>query len=523
MEQILNIQSTPSQAPQPSSGTQDAQNDFSPHLEAALDKNNSQRIRSREQKRLNSSEVQNTATESSSSTENLQAPASESSESQNNLTTEQLESNTFSAQISYSASFELSQTLSSSGGRTEQLRAFSNALFNFYNSENVSATDSATPNALDVLQSLDKGINQGLSQSEINSAFQAALKQQNLLGANGKAADQINGQPVIQGQDKILSQLQQIINNSSETGKVTISQSVNLASSYSAKSNTAHPGFQTALQQQLMLDPDGDNSSASLTVSNYLSPDEINLNSASGNKQNQDLAGLRLDTKQQFYDAKLGEQNNTQNNPNGSEDKSSLNQFAQQNGSSQSLGTASANGEQTNTFAQVVGGNQGIETQTAVNTAKPVILPAHNLAHEQEVLQQLYDKFQVNIRKPETNLNIKLHPAELGEIKIDLTVKEGSIRANVLAQSQHVQEILEKNMLKLKTVLEDQGFTVDEILIASASDSVGDFDLFDSHLFNRQHDAIAPQKSGQKNTAGFQIEEIEQAGTDSISGVNVTA
>jgi len=119
-------------------------------------------------------------------------------------------------------------------------------------------------------------------------------------------------------------------------------------------------------------------------------------------------------------------------------------------------------------------------------------------------------------------MHIKLHPAELGELKIDLTVKEGSIRANVVAQSQHVQEIIEKNLAKLKAVLEEQGFSVDEILVTSQSDSVGDFNLFDKNLSGG--DDHTPQQMKREpgySESEFTLEELIVDTPTSTTGVNV--
>jgi flagellar hook-length control protein FliK len=62
---------------------------------------------------------------------------------------------------------------------------------------------------------------------------------------------------------------------------------------------------------------------------------------------------------------------------------------------------------------------------------------------------------------------MKLHPAELGDLKIDVQLKDGSINANILAQSQQVQEILEKNMPRLKALMEEQGLVVSDISLLS--------------------------------------------------------
>ena len=86
---------------------------------------------------------------------------------------------------------------------------------------------------------------------------------------------------------------------------------------------------------------------------------------------------------------------------------------------------------------------------------------------EHEVLNQVLQRFHLTNRDQSTRINLKLHPAELGELQIHLSIKEGTIKASVVAQSQHVQEILEKNMAKLKTVLEQQGFVVEDIIVSA--------------------------------------------------------
>lgn len=111
------------------------------------------------------------------------------------------------------------------------------------------------------------------------------------------------------------------------------------------------------------------------------------------------------------------------------------------------------------------------------------------LQMEDNVVHQFMARFQLGRRLAESTINIKLHPAELGELKIDLAVKEGAIKVSVVAQSQQVQEIIERNIARLRTLLEDQGFSLDNVTVTTESDSVSDFDLFDRQLFS-QHDNL---------------------------------
>jgi len=544
MEQILAIQPAPSQPSSTSPGAQDDQSQFSPHLQAALNsKNNakalppesSQSTSIPESSHLTSIQEELKNAESTESLDDLLTPVFEIAQ------TEAFSEEIGQAQVTDSASMAALHPLGTVATAAMQITIAA---------EMISVPDQASP-AVDLSQAVTNPaekntVVQNLSVTAVDDTaplFSRQYSPLNSYTAASETADQNNllnskvttryssGNSLVIQQDKILSQLQQIIDNSSETSRVTITQTSSFTGTYSNVSSSARADLQPQYQSHVFADLASQNSSTTLTVSSYVTQEELILNASAADDNPQDLAGVRINTKQQFYDAKLGEpvntgndksnHSNTNNNP--SEDGDTLEQFGQQLSSSQQVTSSSTSGEQTNTFSQAVSTAQSLETSTPAQLAKPVIPVPTNLVHEQEILQQLMDKFQVNFRKPETSLNIRLHPAELGELKIDLTVKEGSIRANVLAQSQHVQEILEKNLPRLKTILEEQGFTVDAITVAAESDSVAEFDLFDSHLFSRQNNTAAPQKTGQRSAAGIQPENLEQETIKEISGVNVTA
>jgi len=162
-------------------------------------------------------------------------------------------------------------------------------------------------------------------------------------------------------------------------------------------------------------------------------------------------------------------------------------------------------------------------TGQITDPTKTTMLPSGMVVQDQEVIQQLVERFQVNRRQLDSKIQIKLHPVELGKMEIDLTVKEGSIRANVVAQSQHVQEILERNIAKLRSVLEQQGFNVEEITVSSGSETVGEFDMFDQHLPNQDTSGFLAQNDRSETHTPFSIDDSEESDNGTNSGLNVKA
>lgn len=321
------------------------------------------------------------------------------------------------------------------------------------------------------------------------------------------------------GQDALISQLQHIINNANETGTVSITRVERNTPPYSISSNI-HGVTTTSFARTI--EP--------ISVATTTANSELTLNGLPGAnidgiaktavKPTQQLNGLRIDSQQQYYNAKINAQNSTENNQNFQGNQTGEELSQQTTGLNQQSGSHGAM-EPTNTFSQVSAILQEATMQPLNESAKPIMLPSGTIVHEDEIIQQLSQKFQLSSKQMDSRINLKLHPAELGELKIDLSLKEGSIRANVVAQSQHTLEILEKNVPKLKSMLESQGFTVDEISITAESESVGDFDLFDRQLFSHNDYTPTPQKESREDEAIFTLDDNEFAAPVTSSGVNV--
>lgn len=123
----------------------------------------------------------------------------------------------------------------------------------------------------------------------------------------------------------------------------------------------------------------------------------------------------------------------------------------------------------------------GDDSRLSASAAATQTLPSGRVVREQDIFNQFSERFQITSRNMETKVNIRLNPRELGELKLDITVREGAIRANVFAQSEIARTVIEKNVGRLKTVLEQQGFTVEEITVTAADRALTEFALFDDN------------------------------------------
>lgn len=351
-------------------------------------------------------------------------------------------------------------------------------------------------------------------------------------------------------EDSLISQLQKIISSSDERGTVTISRvdksSAVISPAIDLPSNLKilnQSGMSTVAQAEStspgkplagLFSGNGAVSHAAEAKTAQVSATSLahesplsGILAAAGDdmekvagKPADHLTGNRHGIQQQFIDAKIDRQNLGESRQDFQENKQEDKLFQHTLSSSPTSGLSAAS-DQTSTFSQNVAAAQPTTTHPTTVTAQPIILPSGTMVHEDEIIRQMTEKFQVSGKHTDSRINIKLHPAELGALKIDLSVKDGAIRANVVAQSHHTMQILEKNIQKLRAVLENQGFTVDQIAVSAESESVGGFDLFDQQLFSKNDETPTFSQGSPANTAGIVFEDSVHAALAGNTGVNV--
>lgn len=316
-------------------------------------------------------------------------------------------------------------------------------------------------------------------------------------------------------QDTLISQLQKIINSSSEKETVSIKRADKSSATGSKVNDLPAPPFTTPGQPGTKAAAQAEtNSAGGLSAATADDMEKV------AGKQADYLAGTRHGIHQQLVDAKTGRQNPAEDKQSFQENRQE-DKLAQQTASSSPSSGLSSATDQAGTFSQIVTTSQPAAVQAVTVETTPTTLPSGTVVHEDEIIRQMTEKFQVSGKHTDSRINIKLHPAELGQLKIDLSVKEGSIRANIVAQSHHTMQILEKNIQKLRAVLENQGFTVDQIAVSAESDSVAGFDLFDSQFFGGNDQPPTPPQGRRTEKTAFALEEGFHPAWTTSSGVNV--
>ena len=80
-----------------------------------------------------------------------------------------------------------------------------------------------------------------------------------------------------------------------------------------------------------------------------------------------------------------------------------------------------------------------------------------------EVIDQIVTKAIVNLSNEKTSMQLQLNPGHLGKIAVSVTAEQGVVKGQFVAENSVVKEMLETNMIQLKTQLEEQGIKVDKI------------------------------------------------------------
>lgn len=115
-----------------------------------------------------------------------------------------------------------------------------------------------------------------------------------------------------------------------------------------------------------------------------------------------------------------------------------------------------------------------------------------NPTFENMVLKQVTEEIKLNVKKDISTLEMKLEPETLGKVTLRIALEKGVLNIKVLAEDDKVKETLENNIEELKSVLEEQGLSVDNLEVSVNDDSE----------FRRHRDilrAMSLNKSNSKN------------------------
>lgn len=311
----------------------------------------------------------------------------------------------------------------------------------------------------------------------------------------------------------LLDQLEKLVGQNNDKVDMTVSRTIfekQVFPGYLNQSLGSHP---------TVVSPNNDEV-AQLNSSSILPETIFRQNSESRQPAlRQDIQAQYLNTKTAADDTQMKNQSNTDN---AQQDNNAAKQHASSSPLSPSThSTSDATLTNSGFTTQIQGALQPLtETSAAAPTQSN---PTPLMVQEDDVIQQLLQRFTLNSRLQTSKMSLKLHPAELGELKIDVVVKQDSLKANIFAQTQQAHDIIDKHLPRLKAILQEQGLTVDELFVFLESDSIENFDKQNGNLFQQQlTDFQQQQNSADTGITEQSFEETIQTASQETSSVNLT-
>lgn len=131
-------------------------------------------------------------------------------------------------------------------------------------------------------------------------------------------------------------------------------------------------------------------------------------------------------------------------------------------------------------------------TQTVTDTLKGMVAekvdaayPTYTTSTEQ-IMEQVSESLRMTMNEDITEMEMQLHPASLGNVRVQVAAKDGVITASFTTENQQVKEVLEAQIIQLKDQMNEQGIKVEAVEV-----TVG------AHAFERNLSDNGQSREGQ--------------------------
>ena len=188
-----------------------------------------------------------------------------------------------------------------------------------------------------------------------------------------------------------------------------------------------------------------------------------------------------------------------------SEDKQQAYQFAKEQSVQAKAETAGQDAQSGNTNSSKSGGNPTAGIENAGRTAESGKATAARGPLPSYVVNQVADRLAYMVKNNQNSLKINIKPPELGELNVELSMKDGVLKATLTAESVAAKNTLDAGSEQLKQLLAQQGIKVESLDITLKSDSQESQAQFEDHLNKK-----GGYQSGGKSTGqGSDVEETD--------------
>lgn len=178
----------------------------------------------------------------------------------------------------------------------------------------------------------------------------------------------------------------------------------------------------------------------------------------------------------------------------------------------------SSGGQNRQTFGEMI--SQQIATVRDTAAVGETVKSQFQQISTSEVIDQIVTKAIVNLSDEKTSMALQLNPGHLGKVAVSVTAEQGVIKGQFIAENHVVKEMLETNMIQLKTQLEEQGIKVDKIEVTLGNAT----DYFDQRQQENQEQASRQNKSRKigRISRMMQMEEVEVSVAEVISPIETS-
>ncbi len=105
-------------------------------------------------------------------------------------------------------------------------------------------------------------------------------------------------------------------------------------------------------------------------------------------------------------------------------------------------------------------------------------LPSGEMVDKNSVIDQVIQRVSLHNAQEGKTLTVRMHPQELGDLKLDLILENDKVRVNIQAQTNVVRDVLEQHLPHLRSALEAQGIRVGEMQLSLDSQQQSGFESF---------------------------------------------
>ena len=126
--------------------------------------------------------------------------------------------------------------------------------------------------------------------------------------------------------------------------------------------------------------------------------------------------------------------------------------------------------------------------------------PLSYVSESESIMEQVNEMLKVTMKDDMTEMEMQLHPASLGNVRVQVSSKDGMITASFVTQNETVKAALESQIVTLKDNLNEQGIKVEAVEVTVAS-----------HAFERNLNEEGEQPSGQMQEKKKSVRKINLA------------